>query len=142
RVQAVQMDAPHNYNQQSREAVYGWFAHWLKGLAETTPIKERGMSVAALTELLVFYGRPRPANELNEEQLTEALIAADKRQLAEAQPSTAAAIENFRAQFGETFKYSLLASYPRLEEIAVLRRENSASPLGQAQTLELSRKAV
>src|SRR5262245_11983701 len=30
KVTAVQMDAPHNYNQPSREAVYGWFAHWMK----------------------------------------------------------------------------------------------------------------
>ncbi len=142
RVQAVQMNAPHNYNQESREAVYGWFAHWLKGRAEMTPIKERGVSAAPLTDLMVFYGRLRPANELNEEQLAEALIDAAKRQLTEAQPNTAAAIENFRAQFGETFKYSLMAAYPRTEEITVLRRENLASPLGQAQTVELTRKAA
>src|SRR5262249_22583880 len=30
RVQAVRIDAPHNFNQASREAVYAWMARWLK----------------------------------------------------------------------------------------------------------------
>ena len=30
RVEAVQFDAPHNYNRDSREAVYGWMARWLQ----------------------------------------------------------------------------------------------------------------
>ena len=30
RVEAVQFDAPHNYNRDSREAVYAWMARWLQ----------------------------------------------------------------------------------------------------------------
>jgi dienelactone hydrolase len=117
KVQAVQMNAPHNYNRESREAVYGWFAHWLLGRAETTPIKERPGGVASLSEQLVFFGLPRPTNELNEAQLTESLIQMARRQLEEARPRDAAGLERFREQFGTALKYSLMAEYPKPEEI-------------------------
>jgi cephalosporin-C deacetylase-like acetyl esterase len=114
---AIQMDAPHNYNQPSREAVYGWFAHWFLGRAETTPIKERGNAVASINDLLVFAGRPRPRNELNESQLTERLIKARKNQLDGAQPRDAAGLDRFRERFGEAFRYSLMAEYPDSKDI-------------------------
>ena len=111
RLTAIQIDAAHNYNQPSREAVYGWFAHWFLGRAETTPIRERGNVVATINDLLVFFGRPRPENELNEAQLTESLIEARKRQLDEAQPRDSASLDRFREQFGESFRYSLMAEF-------------------------------
>src|SRR5262245_53787570 len=86
KVAAVQMEAPHNYNQESREAVYGSFAHWLTGRPDKTPIKEKGGGVASLSDLMVFFGRPRPANELDEARLSTELIGAASRQLDEWQP--------------------------------------------------------
>jgi Acetyl xylan esterase (AXE1) len=114
---AIQIDAPHNYNQPSREAVYGWFAHWFLGRAEATPIKERGGAVATINDLLVFFGRARPENELDEAQLTESLIEARKRQLDQTQPRDAASLDRFREQFGEAFRYSLLAEFPSPKDL-------------------------
>jgi dienelactone hydrolase len=138
---AIRIDAAHNYNQPSREAVYGWFAHWFLGSAlakrppsgicavygwfahwflgkaEAAPIKERGRAVAPINDLLVFFGRTRPENELNESQLTESLIEAGKRQFDEAQPRDAASLERFREQFGEAFRYSLMAELPASKDI-------------------------
>jgi dienelactone hydrolase len=126
---AIQIDAAHNYNQPSREAVYGWFAHWFLGRAETTPINERGASVASINDLLVFAGRPRPENELNESQLTESLIEARKKQLDEARPRDAAGLERFREQFDDAFKYSLMAEFPAAKDIIA----------GESQTTKLDR---
>ncbi len=112
KVQVVQFDAPHNYHQPSREAVYGWFAHWLQGRAETTPIKERGISVAPLGELMVFHNRSRPVNESNETQLIESMIAAAKNQLSDARLSP---------QFGAALRSSLLAAYPTNEQLEVMK---------------------
>src|SRR5262245_54456242 len=117
RLTAIQIDAPHNYNQPSREAVYGWFAHWFLGRAETTPIKEAGNAVAPINDLLVFAGRPRPENELNESQLTESLIEARKKQLDDARPQDAAGLEQFRQQFGDALRYSLMAEFPAPTDI-------------------------
>jgi dienelactone hydrolase len=116
-VQVVQMDAPHNYNQASREAVYGWFAHWMQGRAETTPIKERGISVASLGELMVFQGRSRPANEFNETQFTESRIAAAKQQLQTPRLSQL---------FGAALRGSLLAAFPANEQLDVQRGPQSS----------------
>jgi acetyl xylan esterase AXE1 len=129
---AIQIDADHNYNQPSREAVYGWFAHWFLGRAEPTPIKERGNAVASINDLLVFAGRPRPENELNESQLTESLIDARKKQLDEARPRDAAGLERFREQFGEAFRYSLMAEFPSPKDILA----------GEPQTLHFIGKAM
>jgi hypothetical protein len=136
---AIQIDADHNYNQPSREAVYGWFAHWFLGKAETTPIKERGNAVAPISDLLVFYGRPRPENELNEAQLTESLIEERKRQLDELRPVDAAGLDRFREQFGEAFRYSLMAEYPKWGEMAVEHLEVKNSPSAVSERLIISR---
>jgi hypothetical protein len=138
RVHAVQMNAPHNYNQESREAVYGWFAHWLLGRTETNPIKERGVSVAPLTELLVFYGRPRPAHELTEEGLIAARIAADQLQLREAQPKSLKALAEFRQRFGVAFAQALQASYPQLADLALVQTRQADG----VELIELSRKGA
>ncbi|HKQ74549.1 MAG TPA: acetylxylan esterase, partial [Blastocatellia bacterium] len=134
RLKAIQIDAAHNYNQPSREAVYGWFAHWFLGRAETTPIRERGGVVATLNELLVFFGRPRPENELNEAQLTESLIESRKRRLDEAQPRDAAGLDRFREQFGEAFRYSLMAEFPASKDI--IASESQPLHFGEGKTAE------
>ncbi len=43
RVSTVQFIADHNYNRDSREAVYGWFARWLLGRPDASPVPERGV---------------------------------------------------------------------------------------------------
>lgn len=119
RLSAIRVDAPHNYNQQSREAVYGWFAHFLLDNPQRAPLREKSTGVASLPELLVFYGRSRPADELDEERLLDSLIARAQSQLNEATPKDAASLDRFRQTFGETLRYSLLAEYPAPAEIIV-----------------------
>jgi hypothetical protein len=127
-VTAVQMDAPHNYNQGSREAVYGWFAHWLLGRSETSPIKEKSGGVSSLTDLLVFYGKARPENELDETRLAVSLTEMRKKQLEEAQPQFASGLERFKEQFGTTLKCSLMAEFP--DHAGIMVGETQTSGLG------------
>lgn len=117
KVKYAQFDAPHNYHKESREAVYGWFAHWLQGRAEITPIKEKSSNIPTLTEMLVFYGRSRPENELNETQLTAALIAARQKQFAAALPKDAASLESFKATYGKALQYSLMVELPKPDDL-------------------------
>ncbi len=56
-------DAPHNYNRESREAVYAWFARWLSPpRAEGVPADtvERWFQLEPLPQQLVWYGRVQP----------------------------------------------------------------------------------
>ena len=77
-VEMVQIDAPHNNNQASREAMYTFFAKRILGRDQ--PVKERGIRVEKLQDLLVWHGRPLPPGALNYDQLVEQWIAAAKKQ--------------------------------------------------------------
>jgi dienelactone hydrolase len=81
RVHAVRVDAEHNYNRESREAVYAWMARWLKGAPANVKVTEEEFRPDPLPELMVFAKRPRPDGMVTLEQLTENWIAAAKRQL-------------------------------------------------------------
>jgi dienelactone hydrolase len=78
-LEMVQIDAPHNYNQASREAMYSFFGKRILG--GTTEVREaRGVHVEKLQDMLVWQGRPLPKNALTYEQLVEQWIAAAKKQ--------------------------------------------------------------
>jgi dienelactone hydrolase len=87
RVEAVQFDAPHNYNRDSREAVYAWMARWLQHAPADMKRPERSFTVDPLPDLLVFHQRPLPATAVTAAQLTENWIAAAKRQMVTADPA-------------------------------------------------------
>ena len=78
-VEMVQIDAPHNYNQASREAMYSFFGKRILG--EQEEIKEaRGVHLEKLADMLVWHGRSLPKNALTYEQLVEQWIASAKKQ--------------------------------------------------------------
>jgi dienelactone hydrolase len=79
-VETVQMDAPHNYNQASREAMYTFFDHRILG--ERKDVKERSTQIEKLQDLLVWQGRALPSNALAYDQLVAQWIAAAKQQTA------------------------------------------------------------
>ena len=81
RVQAVRITAEHNYNKDSREAMYAWMARWLQKAPADVKITERSFTVEPLQDLLVFHRRALPAQAVTAEQLTDAWIAAAKREL-------------------------------------------------------------
>jgi hypothetical protein len=91
RVQAVRVTAEHNYNKESREAMYAWMARWLQHAPEDAHPAERSFTVEPLQNLLVFYQRPIPSNAVNVAGLTAEWIEGAKRQLAAAAPAAFAA---------------------------------------------------
>jgi hypothetical protein len=82
RVYAVRFDAEHNYNRESREAMYAWMARWFKKAPADVRIQERSFTPDAPADLLVFHQRPLPSSATTAERLTTDWIAAAKRQLA------------------------------------------------------------
>jgi hypothetical protein len=83
---ALQIDAPHNYNRDSREAVYAWMARWLKNAPADTKVPERSFQPDLAPDVLVFYGRPLPDGALTAAQLTDRWIASARRQAQESDP--------------------------------------------------------
>jgi hypothetical protein len=84
RVRAVRMDAPHNYNKDSREAMYAWMARWLQQAPDAPSRPEKDFSIDKVTDLLVFYGRTLPESAITADALVAQWTAAAKAQLASA----------------------------------------------------------
>jgi hypothetical protein len=87
RVHAIRVNAEHNYNKESREAMYAWMARWMQNAPADARRAERPFEPDKLTDLFVFYGRPLPAGAATATQITEAWIASAKAQLASADRS-------------------------------------------------------
>jgi hypothetical protein len=93
----VQFTAPHNYNQDSREAVYAWFVRWLQNgpdqpkLAEPTVPPVKGEDLTVWTD-----DHKLPANAVNADTLKTLLRGMVDAQLASLQPKDAASLKKYR----------------------------------------------
>jgi hypothetical protein len=106
----------HNYNKESREAVYQFFnAHMLKNPA---PVSEQAFRVDFPHELLALHGRPRPANAITGlDQLVENHIRDARAMTERLQPRDAATLAAARNAFAERLTFSLLALPPKPAEL-------------------------
>jgi dienelactone hydrolase len=100
-VETVQIDAPHNYNKASREAMYTFFGKRILGLQ--AEVKERSTHIEKLQDMLVWHGKTLPANVVTYAQLVEQWIAAAKKQSAETRD-----VETLR----ERLRLALAAEWP------------------------------
>jgi hypothetical protein len=81
KVHAVRFTAEHNYNKDSREAMYAWMARWLQQAPADVKKPERSFTADKITDLLVFYNRHLPDGAVTADQLTDQWIASAKAQL-------------------------------------------------------------
>jgi hypothetical protein len=88
RVHGVQFEAPHNYNRNSREAMYAFMARWLQKAPSDVKRPERNFTPDRLPDVLVFHGRALPDNAVTAAQLTDNWITAARRQLTGANNGT------------------------------------------------------
>src|SRR4030095_8010499 len=65
RVRAVRITAEHNYNKESREAMYAWMARWLQHAPEDAHPAEKSFTPERRAQLLVFHNRSLPANAVD-----------------------------------------------------------------------------
>jgi len=86
RVGSVQVRADHNYNRETREALYAWMARWLQGAPAEARVAEKPFQADPLPSLLVFHRRPLPDGAVTAEQLTANWIAAARGQWRSADP--------------------------------------------------------
>jgi hypothetical protein len=64
-VSAVQFEAVHNFNQQSREAVYQFLAQLNPGLSNPRDLKEHNIEAPMLQEMLALSNHTLPANAVD-----------------------------------------------------------------------------
>lgn len=122
KVQWVQIEAGHNYNRDSREAVYAWFGRWILGDTEQDRFKEGPFEMEKKEDLLVFYDRPLPEGALNAEGLTRALIGRAEHQLSALKPCDEEGLRRFRDIMRPTLRHTLSVDDPEPEDLSVERK--------------------
>ena len=108
----VQIDADHNYNKDSREAVYAWFGKWFLGEEDATKFEEVPFEVERDEALLVFHNRELPEHALDAEGFTRSWIESAEEQLAARKPIDAASLDQFHDEMGAALRRSLAVSVP------------------------------
>jgi hypothetical protein len=101
-VETLQQEAPHNFNQWNREAVYRFFGLHILGEAAGKKFTENNPRVEMLQDMLALQGRGLPANALTYAQIFE-----QWKRMAEAQLGTSAP-EVVR----ESLRLALAAEWP------------------------------
>ena len=79
-VEATLLDAPHNYNQANREAMYAFFGKHILGEKDAARLKERSFTVEKLQDLLILHNRTLPANALTFQGLFDLWMRLAKEQ--------------------------------------------------------------
>ncbi|MCX6376565.1 MAG: acetylxylan esterase [Armatimonadetes bacterium] len=125
RVAYVQIDAPHNYNKDSREAVYAWFGRWILGDTNPEHFKEQPFQAEKNEDLLVFARESRPSNALDASGFIESRISASEKQLASMKPGDRASLDAFRAMYGPALRHALVVEMPRQDDLVVTRLDAS-----------------
>jgi len=140
RVSWVQFQAEHNYNKDSREAVYGWFARWLLNDPDPARHKEQPFKAEKPEDLLVFAHELRPAGTLDEAGLTRYLISQSQKQLEDLRPRDESSLKRFRREFGVSYRHTLYVTFPSSKAVISQERDHTEWPEAAITRLYLGRQ--
>ena len=136
RLRYVRFDFNHNYNQTSREAVYGWFGKWLLKHPESAPLKEAACAKEPDRELRVWPDGKPPADALSEADFTRSLIKMDETQLERMRPRDRESLEQFKKVMWPAWKHTLQVAIPEGDLVV------EAGEVGKVEDCTVSRLAV
>jgi len=116
RLSMRQFDAPHNYNRDSREAVYAFFSQWLQG-GSGRRSGERAFQVEKPSDLLAFADRERPRRALQSAEIVEAFIGRAEKRLRADRPESRSSLKRLRSGPGVALNHALSAVYPEPDQM-------------------------
>src|ERR1035437_6208691 len=91
-VEALLLDAPHNYNQANREAMYAFFGKHVLGETDPANLQDHPTRVENLHDMLALHNRSPPANALSFHQLFDEWVRLAKEQTGNARERLAYAL--------------------------------------------------
>ncbi|MEW6356736.1 MAG: hypothetical protein AB1696_10440 [Planctomycetota bacterium] len=119
RVASAHFDAPHNYNQDSREAMYAWFCRWLKGDRTVgRKIAEPPFKPLTPDELLIFKKLSRPKHAPEGVEAIQKVVNHHERQIANLRSKTRKQLTDLRKMLVGPYRMMLSASLPTRDELA------------------------
>jgi dienelactone hydrolase len=129
----------HNYNRHSREAVYTFFARWLKKDSPAGRVVERGEFHVDPGRLLVFSRRAKPPGAKSADQLAEFLVGSAREAVKSTWPRDREGLERYRGIFGPAYRAALLAESPDARD---LRWWKSGEARSGRQTVVIQRRSA
>lgn len=146
KVHQVQVDAEHNYNQESREAVYAWFAKWFLDAEDTSAFKEVAFEVEPDDDLLTFSEREMPTHALKQEAFLPAWMNRSQQALEKRKPTNTAAFQMFREELGSGLQQALGLQIPKITDVTLIEPEGAFPTTYQtnlsAKHLVIGRKGI
>ena len=117
-LEQTQFDSPHNYHQDSREAVYAFFGKKVLGDNDASHFKEKSFGVEQLGSLLSFWGRPAPETPKDAESFIEDRIREANAWIESLRPRDGASLQKAREVFRKSLSLSIAARLPDGNELA------------------------
>lgn len=116
-IEYEQFDSPHNYHEDSREAVYRFFGKHILSDADASKFKERSVRPDQLSQLLYLWGREPPESAIGFEEFMRQRIAAAEADTLALSVHGQAALERAREAFKERLGLALLAEVPDADRL-------------------------
>ncbi|MCY3023083.1 MAG: acetylxylan esterase [Planctomycetota bacterium] len=107
RTAVQQFNYEHNYNIESREAMYAWFGRWLLKDKDPEHFRERPISVDPKALRVWNEQNPRPANALKDTELIQLLIGAAEKRLTAMWPTDKKGLKRFKKELAPELALSL-----------------------------------
>ena len=146
KVHQVQVDAEHNYNQESREAVYAWFAKWFLGAEDPSAFKEVPFQVEPDEALLAFSGREMPTHALKQEAFLSTWANRCRKAMEKRKPTNESELETFRQEMGSGLQHALGLQIPKSTDVTLVEPKGAFPTTYQANLsarhLVISRKDI
>lgn len=95
RIRYVRFDFNHNYNQTSRESVYGWFNRWLLRARSFEAVPEQPFAKEPDGALRVFPDDKLPPDAITENQFIQFLISTAEAQWRQSLPTSRATLVRY-----------------------------------------------
>jgi dienelactone hydrolase len=140
RVGCIQVDAPHNYNRESRESVYAFFGRVFLGEKNGRKFQEKPFQVETDADLKVFARREMPKEALDQDGVVQALIGRSEKNLESLRPKDAKGLRRFRKEMGPGLRHALGVEEVEPGELYVRRMGREKSDTSIAERLILGRK--
>ena len=107
RLAQVQIDAGHNYNAASREAVYAWLGEWMLQPEDGERPADRPFEPEAPESMMAITPGSEPENWVDEEGLTADWIDRARRQLRRMKPVDAKTLRRYRQVMSAGFRSAI-----------------------------------
>ena len=135
-LESIQFDSPHNYHQQSREAVYAFLGKKILGRQSSAGLKEERFRVGRLSTMLSLWGRELPSRAVDLEAFVSDRIEEARARIASLAPRDADSLSRARELLGERLAFSIMAAPPPENELV----SEPLSPLPNGEVVVIGRR--